>query len=258
MNSSGVVGVGSDGLLREGTKVEARYRGRGRYYPGVIARTRADGTYDIDYDDGEKETGVRGELVRVVEAPDAKGVGGMNSSGGEGVVWGRRVRVGVDLGGRRRSRDRYYPGVIARTRADGTYNIEIDDGEKGRGGMRARCGGWAGARGGGSRREGRGWHEQLGRRGCWQRRVAARGHEGGSSVSRARPVLPWCDCTHPRRRHVRHRLRRRREGDGRAWRAGARGGGSRREGRGWHEQLGRRGCWQRRVAARGQDRKSVV
>src|SRR3546814_5918853 len=81
MNSSGVVGVGSDGLLREGTKVEARYRGRGRYYPGVIARTRADGTYDIDYDDGEKETGVRGELVRVVEAPDAKGVGGMNSSG---------------------------------------------------------------------------------------------------------------------------------------------------------------------------------
>src|SRR3546814_17950467 len=47
-------------------------------------------------------------------------------------------------------------------------------------------------------------------------------------------------------------LRRRREGDGRAWRAGARGGGSRREGHGWHEQLGR-GCWQRRVAARGHE-----
>src|SRR3546814_15414824 len=95
MNSSGVVGVGSDGLLREGTKVEARYRGRGRYYPGVIARTHADGTYDIDYDDGEKETGVRGELVRVVEAPDAKGVGGMNSSG-VGVGRSEERRVGKE------------------------------------------------------------------------------------------------------------------------------------------------------------------
>src|SRR3546814_13037651 len=84
MNSSGV-GVGSDGLLREGTKVEARYRGRGRYYPGVIARTRADGTYDIDYDDGEKETGVRGELGRVVEAPDAMGEGGRKGTGGRRV-----------------------------------------------------------------------------------------------------------------------------------------------------------------------------
>src|SRR3546814_4727249 len=85
----------------------------------------------------------------------------------------------------------------------------------------------------------------LGRRGCWQRRVAARGHEGGSSVSRARPVLPWRDRTHPRRRHVRHRLRRRREGDGSAWRAGARGGGSRRDGRGGKERNGRASCRER-------------
>src|SRR3546814_2217301 len=129
MNSSGVVGVGSDGLLREGTKVEARYRGRGRYYPGVIARTRADGTYDIDYDDGEKETGVRGELVRVVEAPDAKGVGGMNSSG-VGVGSDGLLREGTKVEARYRGRGRYYPGVIARTRADGTYEIDYDDGEK--------------------------------------------------------------------------------------------------------------------------------
>src|SRR3546814_18519418 len=108
MNSSGVVGGSSDGLLREGTKLEARYRGRGRYYPGVIARTRADGTYDIDYDDGEKDTGVRGVLVRVVEAPEAQGMGGMNS-GGRGVGSDGLVREStkVDaryLGGARKSR----------------------------------------------------------------------------------------------------------------------------------------------------------
>src|SRR3546814_15920711 len=111
MNSSGVVGVGSDGLLREGTKVEARYRGRGRYYPGVIARTRADGTYDIDYDDGEKETGVRGELVRVVEAPDAKGVGGMNNSGVVGVGSDGLLREGTQVEARYRGRGRYYPEI---------------------------------------------------------------------------------------------------------------------------------------------------
>ena len=46
--SSGMVGAGT---LREGTKVEARFRGKLRYYPGVIRRENRDGTYDIDYDD---------------------------------------------------------------------------------------------------------------------------------------------------------------------------------------------------------------
>ena len=44
--------------LREGMKVEARYRGRGRYFPGRISRVHPDGTYDRDYDDGEQERGV--------------------------------------------------------------------------------------------------------------------------------------------------------------------------------------------------------
>ena len=39
---------GGRGRLREGVKIEARYRGRSRYYPGRIARDRGDGTYDVD------------------------------------------------------------------------------------------------------------------------------------------------------------------------------------------------------------------
>ena len=49
-----------------GTKVEVRYKGKSRYYPGCIARQHRDGSYDIDYDDGEKETYVSPELVKVV------------------------------------------------------------------------------------------------------------------------------------------------------------------------------------------------
>ena len=41
--------------FREGDKVEARFRGKLRYYPGVIRRVNRDSTYDIDYNDGEKE-----------------------------------------------------------------------------------------------------------------------------------------------------------------------------------------------------------
>ena len=44
-------GGGGGGQLREGMKVEARYRGKARYYPGVIKRENRHGTFDIDYDD---------------------------------------------------------------------------------------------------------------------------------------------------------------------------------------------------------------
>ncbi len=42
-------GVGS--TLREGMKVEARFRGKERYYKGVLKRENRDGTWDVDYDD---------------------------------------------------------------------------------------------------------------------------------------------------------------------------------------------------------------
>jgi len=46
-HSSSVMGSG----LREGMKVEARFKGKLRYYPGTIRRENRDGTFDIDYDD---------------------------------------------------------------------------------------------------------------------------------------------------------------------------------------------------------------
>ena len=34
--------------LRQGAMVEARYRGRPRYYPGKIRRDHGDGTFDVE------------------------------------------------------------------------------------------------------------------------------------------------------------------------------------------------------------------
>ena len=101
----------------EGDKVEVRYRGRSRYYPGRIRRVHGDGTYDIDYDDGERERGVRAELIRSL---------------GERVGT-TRLSEGNRVEARYRGRSRYYPGRIQSANRDGTYDIDYDDGERDRG-----------------------------------------------------------------------------------------------------------------------------
>jgi hypothetical protein len=50
--------------LTVGTKVEANFQGKGDYYLGTIARDQGNNTFDIDYDDGEKEKGVSKERIR--------------------------------------------------------------------------------------------------------------------------------------------------------------------------------------------------
>ena len=52
-----------DSELEVGARIEAKYKGKKKYYPGKIA-ARAGDTYDIDYDDGEKESGVARNLIR--------------------------------------------------------------------------------------------------------------------------------------------------------------------------------------------------
>ena len=53
--------------LMEGTPIEARYRGKAKYYPGKIAAVGSDGTFSIDYDDGEEEMGVKADLIKLRE-----------------------------------------------------------------------------------------------------------------------------------------------------------------------------------------------
>ena len=107
------------GRLREGAKVEARYRGRSKFYPGRIARDRGDGTFDIDYDDGEKETRVLEEYIK-----------GMDSDDEDDRRGGGKLREGDKVEARYRGREKYYPGKISRDRGDGTFDIAYDDGER--------------------------------------------------------------------------------------------------------------------------------
>ena len=100
------------GAFREGDRVEARFRGREKYYPGTIRTDRGDGTYDVSYDDGATETRVREDHISSRKDDD-----------------GPDLRSGDSCEARYRGRDKWYPGVIKRKHSDGTFDIDYDDGE---------------------------------------------------------------------------------------------------------------------------------
>ena len=68
----------------KGDKVEARYRKGKRHYPGTISGVGGDGTYAILYDDGESETGVTADLIRVPDSGKSKKNGAQSGSDGSG------------------------------------------------------------------------------------------------------------------------------------------------------------------------------
>jgi translation elongation factor P/translation initiation factor 5A len=113
---------GGDSCFDVRSKIEARYKG----YPGVISRNRLNNTFDIiDYDDGEKETDVEMELIKVVNGAGEKGGDDMSEDDR-----GAGLQDGAKIEARYKGKDKYYPGVISRKRLNGTFDIDYDDGGK--------------------------------------------------------------------------------------------------------------------------------
>jgi hypothetical protein len=107
--------------MTEGSKVEGNYRGKGKWYTGKIKKDRGDGTFDIDYDDGEFEMRIGEELIRLV--------GGGGASVGRSPVRAARMTEGSKVEGNYRGKGKWYPGKIKKDRGDGTFDIDYDDGE---------------------------------------------------------------------------------------------------------------------------------
>ena len=71
-----------------GNSVEARYKGRSRYYSAKIAKVHTKNdvfTYDLDYDDGEKELNVDEALIRFL--PSQSGSSSPDEAEAEGIDW---------------------------------------------------------------------------------------------------------------------------------------------------------------------------
>jgi len=74
--------------LKVGTKIEARYRGKKKYYPGVITRCCANNCFDILYNDGGRETSVAHDFIRPLLNTNND-----DRSDGSGANWRQRARV---------------------------------------------------------------------------------------------------------------------------------------------------------------------
>jgi chloramphenicol 3-O-phosphotransferase len=100
----------------EGDAVEGNFEGNGEWFPGRVSAAHADGTYDIDYDDGDRESRVAASRVRAAAA----GGGGDDGPLAEGdAVEGNYAGNGE-----------WFPGRVSAAHADGTYDIDYDDGDR--------------------------------------------------------------------------------------------------------------------------------
>ena len=75
-------GGGRYGLPQKGDHVHVRYKGKSKYYPGTIDFVRSDGTYNIAYDDGDRE--VRVPLDWFGTAEDAAAAEAAAAEAGDG------------------------------------------------------------------------------------------------------------------------------------------------------------------------------
>ena len=104
----------SDNRLYVGDRVEAHFA-VGWYY-GSVTRVLEDGTYDIDYDDGDKERGVKRNLISYV------GNGGKKKK-----KWKKLLSVGDRVSAH--FDGKFHPCTITRVRNRREYDILYDDGD---------------------------------------------------------------------------------------------------------------------------------
>lgn len=95
-----------------GTKIEAKWKG-GSFYKGTIAAFNADGTYAVNYDDGDKEASVKESNIKLQEVTPVLS-----------------YKVGDKIEAHWKGGQTWWKGTIAAVNADGTYNINFDDGDK--------------------------------------------------------------------------------------------------------------------------------
>lgn len=107
-------------------RIEARYRGKSKYYPGLISGVSAGNKYDIEYDDCENEFKIDAKLIRRIDKPLPKRYRHLNPVDDNHVF---QYKLSDDCEGNHRGRGRWYPATITGVNSHGTYKLIYDDGE---------------------------------------------------------------------------------------------------------------------------------
>jgi hypothetical protein len=98
----------STGTHRIGDKIEARYRGGPKWFPGRCVGDNRDGTYDIRYNDGDDEKKVPGHMIRKIGGGDDSNHTG--SSNNENSV--NSFRIGDKIEARYQGGSKWFKGRI--------------------------------------------------------------------------------------------------------------------------------------------------
>ena len=129
------LGADAPHQLAKGVSVQAKYGAKeygsfaGRWYTGKVIESHDNGTYDILYDDGDKESHVPLKFIKVPDAHAAElAPGGMLPVAAD---IGRRLQVYWE------SEGEWFPGVFAAIEAGhddgadtGDYHVIYDDGDE--------------------------------------------------------------------------------------------------------------------------------
>jgi hypothetical protein len=103
---------GGGATIELGTEVEARYKGKSKWYKGVVEAVNADGSFAVLYDDGDVEPNVSPDLVCKARAlPGA-------------------FAAGATVEARYKGKSKWYRGQVQLDNGDGTYAIRYEDGDE--------------------------------------------------------------------------------------------------------------------------------
>ncbi|OQS06562.1 hypothetical protein THRCLA_01399 [Thraustotheca clavata] len=101
-----------------GDIVEARYNGKDKYFKGKIIKHHSDGSFDIEYDNGEEETRVKKSHIRAYEVVEQVGIISLRFSKGD--------KVQARCGGK----EKFYDGIVLHVHKDKSLDIEYNDGDE--------------------------------------------------------------------------------------------------------------------------------
>ena len=145
--TSGLTPRDSDDFCSVGSQVEANYKGQGKWYKGEVTKVNKNETYDILYEDGDKERRVRRSRIRVLGgAASGKGrkdnvgdtrlplgdiaEGRPTDGGGGGDYIDEPLEAGMLVTARYQGGAQWYDGrILRKCEADGFYDIRYDDGD---------------------------------------------------------------------------------------------------------------------------------
>ncbi|GAB9471047.1 hypothetical protein Gpo141_00008273, partial [Globisporangium polare] len=116
--------------LYVGDTIKARYNKGAKWFGGKITRVRSDGTYDVEYEDGDVEMKVEMAFIEAVATSAADD--DRNDSGRPASPKSKKSRgftVGEKVKARFKKGSKWFGGKITRVRSDGTYDVEYEDGD---------------------------------------------------------------------------------------------------------------------------------